>query len=190
MAYSFKLTVRDVLQRPHFKSATLISGQKGVYRVVNWVHIVEVKEIRHLLNGNELISPLGSGGEKRKRAAFLFSSSSSSGIVPVCVSNSDSFSKIFQTICASWQTNTTSPSSYSRTRSALSTSHRSHTSYMRRSNKPQEERCDPRLARGKAEKKMYAAIFSHIMHQKRRMASSRVSWRSVMNLCAIRLLRG
>lgn len=72
MAYSFKLTVRDVLQRPHFKSATLISGQKGVYRVVNWVHIVEVKEIRHLLNGNELILTTGVGWGKTKASRLSF----------------------------------------------------------------------------------------------------------------------
>ncbi|AQS55606.1 PucR family transcriptional regulator ligand-binding domain-containing protein [Novibacillus thermophilus] len=135
MAYSFKLTVRDVLQRPHFKSATLISGQKGVYRVVNWVHIVEVKEIRHLLNGNELILTTGVGWGKTKASRLSFLKQL---IERDCAGLCVELGLVFKDIPDDMRKLADEhdfPSSYSRTRSALSTSHKiCIPSYMRRSN--------------------------------------------------------
>lgn len=73
MSYSTNLTVQDILQRPHFHQAILVAGKNGIYRVVNWVHIAEVAEVGHLLNGNELIltTGVGWGKEKASRLSFL-----------------------------------------------------------------------------------------------------------------------
>lgn len=53
------ITVQDILQRKHFESIEVIAGGEGLSRIVKWVHVVEVTNIRNLLNGNELILSTG-----------------------------------------------------------------------------------------------------------------------------------
>ena len=53
------LNVSDILQRKHFENIEVIAGKDGLNRLVKWVHIVEVTNIRNLLNGNELILSTG-----------------------------------------------------------------------------------------------------------------------------------
>lgn len=72
MNHPFKLTVQDVLQRPHFKHAEIVAGKEGIYRIVNWVHIVEIAQISHLLNGNELILSTGVGWGAQKDSCLSF----------------------------------------------------------------------------------------------------------------------
>lgn len=73
MDYTFKLTVKEVLQSPHFKQAEIVAGKEGLDRVVDWVHIVEIAKISHLLNGNELIlsTGVGWGGQIDNCLSFL-----------------------------------------------------------------------------------------------------------------------
>ncbi|MEH6942924.1 PucR family transcriptional regulator [Bacillus sp. JJ722] len=49
------ITVEDILGRKHFERVQVIAGKGGINRLVKWVHIVEVTNIRNLLKGNELI---------------------------------------------------------------------------------------------------------------------------------------
>ncbi|WP_050615052.1 PucR family transcriptional regulator [Bacillus testis] len=51
-AYS---SVSDILKRELFHNIDIIAGIEGLNRVVKWVHIVEVTNIRNLLKGDELI---------------------------------------------------------------------------------------------------------------------------------------
>ena len=53
------LTVSDILSRKHFEQAIMIAGEDGLNRIVKWVHVVEVTNIRNLLNGDELILSTG-----------------------------------------------------------------------------------------------------------------------------------
>lgn len=53
------ITVKDILQRKHFEKIEVIAGIEGLSRLVKWVHVVEVTNIRNLLNGNELILSTG-----------------------------------------------------------------------------------------------------------------------------------
>ncbi|MBS4207926.1 PucR family transcriptional regulator [Bacillus sp. FJAT-50079] len=53
------ITVEDILQRKHFENIDVIAGSEGLNRIVKWVHVVEVTNIRNLLNGNELILSTG-----------------------------------------------------------------------------------------------------------------------------------
>lgn len=71
--HTASLTVRDVLRRPLFKHAKVVSGFKGMDRVISWVHIVEIAKISHLLNGGELILSTGVGwaASKETRISFL-----------------------------------------------------------------------------------------------------------------------
>lgn len=55
----FQLTVADILGRNHFENAIVIAGEEGLNRTVKWVHVVEVTNIRNLLNGQELILSTG-----------------------------------------------------------------------------------------------------------------------------------
>ncbi|MGX6443273.1 PucR family transcriptional regulator [Neobacillus sp. K501] len=51
----FQLTVAEILGRNYFENAIVVAGEEGLNRTVKWVHVVEVTNIRNLLNGKELI---------------------------------------------------------------------------------------------------------------------------------------
>ncbi|AJY74834.1 PucR family transcriptional regulator [Paenibacillus beijingensis] len=53
------LTVRDILERSYFQGSTVYASEKALNRTVEWVHILEVTHVGHLLNGNELILTTG-----------------------------------------------------------------------------------------------------------------------------------
>lgn len=53
------LMVSDILTRRHFEQAVVVAGEEGLHRIVKWVHVVEVTNIRNLLNGDELILSTG-----------------------------------------------------------------------------------------------------------------------------------
>lgn len=53
------ITVKDILGRKYFENVEVIAGNEGLNRLVKWVHVVEVTQIRDLLNGNELILSTG-----------------------------------------------------------------------------------------------------------------------------------
>lgn len=72
MQYHFQLTVTDILKRKHFENIQFIAGQRGLYRVVKWVHVVEVTKIKSLLNGNELILSTGVGWRNDPQAFIAF----------------------------------------------------------------------------------------------------------------------
>lgn len=55
MSVEQKLTVRDILERPHFRESKVIAGSKCLDRSVEWVHILEAGHNGILINGNELI---------------------------------------------------------------------------------------------------------------------------------------
>ncbi|MBB6285291.1 PucR family transcriptional regulator [Geobacillus subterraneus] len=60
------LTVSDILKRKHFEHAKVVAGHNGLNRPVKWVHVVEVVNIHHLLNGKELILSTGVGWKENK----------------------------------------------------------------------------------------------------------------------------
>lgn len=60
------ITVKDILQRKHFESIEVIAGKDGLNRLVKWVHVVDVTNIRNLLNGNELILSTGVAWKENK----------------------------------------------------------------------------------------------------------------------------
>lgn len=64
MAYSFPLTVADVLRRKHFEKAVVAAGKDGLSRIVKWVYVVEVTKISNLLRGKELILSTGVGWQE------------------------------------------------------------------------------------------------------------------------------
>ena len=53
------ITVDDILSRKNFESVKVIAGKEGLGRQVKWVHVVEIVNIKNLLNGNELILSTG-----------------------------------------------------------------------------------------------------------------------------------
>lgn len=60
------VTVKDILQRKHFECIEVIAGKEGLNRSVKWVHVVDVTNIRNLLNGNELILSTGVAWKENK----------------------------------------------------------------------------------------------------------------------------
>ncbi len=70
MNQSFKLTVNDVMKNAHFEHAKVIAGENGLDKIIRWIHIIEVTEISHLLNGNELILTTGLGWQENKELSL------------------------------------------------------------------------------------------------------------------------
>jgi purine catabolism regulator len=60
------LTIREILKRRRFETAEVVAGEEGLYKLVKWVHVVEVIQIKKLLNGNELILTTGLGWKQNK----------------------------------------------------------------------------------------------------------------------------
>jgi purine catabolism regulator len=53
------LVVKDILKRPHFRNIQILGGKSGLDREMKWVHIVEIENFGHLLNGEEMILTTG-----------------------------------------------------------------------------------------------------------------------------------
>lgn len=70
MNQSSKLTVKEALNLPSFESANIIAGEEGLENVIRWVHVMEVTQISHLLNGHELILTTGLGWQENKKLSL------------------------------------------------------------------------------------------------------------------------
>jgi purine catabolism regulator len=66
------LTIRDVLDRPSFQKARILTGSESVHRQVKWVHILEVTQFQQLLNGGELILTTGLQWRKNGKKGITF----------------------------------------------------------------------------------------------------------------------
>lgn len=60
------ITIKDILQRKHFEDIEIVAGETGLDRSVKWVHVVDVSNIRNLLNGGELILSTGVAWKENK----------------------------------------------------------------------------------------------------------------------------
>lgn len=61
-----KLSIQEILKNKKFKHSKVVAGKNGIYRMVKWVHVMEVTDIGNLLNGNELILSTGIGWNGKK----------------------------------------------------------------------------------------------------------------------------
>ncbi|MDP5274251.1 PucR family transcriptional regulator [Chengkuizengella axinellae] len=68
----FQLKIIDILKRKYFNKTSIAAGHKGLNRVVTWVHVVEVTNIRKLLNGQELILSTGLGWQENEALFVSF----------------------------------------------------------------------------------------------------------------------
>ncbi|MFC0560352.1 PucR family transcriptional regulator [Halalkalibacter alkalisediminis] len=64
------ITINEILKRKHFERTEVIAGEGGLNRNVKWVHVVEVINIKKLLNGDELVLTTGLGW-KENQALFM-----------------------------------------------------------------------------------------------------------------------
>lgn len=53
------ISVQDILHRKHFHCAKVVAGEKGLARIVKWVHILEMVDVKQLIQGNELVLTTG-----------------------------------------------------------------------------------------------------------------------------------
>lgn len=86
MKKNFKLTVQEILKHNQFKNAKVIAGEKGLNRIVNWIHVMEITDVQHLLNGNELILSTGVGWNVEKdEFLLLFKEFIDSNVSGICI---------------------------------------------------------------------------------------------------------
>ncbi|WP_181347031.1 PucR family transcriptional regulator [Thalassobacillus sp. CUG 92003] len=57
----YRISIEHILQRDHFESAEVVAGRKGLGRLVKWVHVFEMTEVRGNLKGGELVLSTGFG---------------------------------------------------------------------------------------------------------------------------------
>lgn len=67
-----QLTVKEILERPLFRNAEAIASEDALNRTVKWVHIMEVTQVGHLLNGHELILSTGIGWQDDEMLSVSF----------------------------------------------------------------------------------------------------------------------
>jgi purine catabolism regulator len=67
-----QLTVKEILKRPLFHKAEAIASEEALNRTVKWVHIMEVTQVGHLLNGHELILCTGIGWHDDETLSISF----------------------------------------------------------------------------------------------------------------------
>lgn len=66
------LIIRDILKRPYFKNVIVHGSEKALNRTVEWAHVLEVDDVGHLLNGNELILTTGLTWENSEEKGLNF----------------------------------------------------------------------------------------------------------------------
>jgi len=67
-----QLTIKDILKRPLFREAEVIASESALQRVVRWAHIMEVTQVGHLLNGQELVLSTGIGWHDNESLSVAF----------------------------------------------------------------------------------------------------------------------
>lgn len=89
------ICVEDVLKRPIFSGAQIISGNSGLQRVVRWVHILEVADPRDMIHGGELVLTTGVGlkGNCRMLEAYV-DQLISGGAAGLCIELGTAFRQI------------------------------------------------------------------------------------------------
>ncbi|ADC49865.1 transcriptional regulator, PucR family protein [Alkalihalophilus pseudofirmus OF4] len=55
------ISIEEIVKRKHFDHIEVVAGALGLDRLVKWVHVVEVVQIKNLLRGHELILTTGLG---------------------------------------------------------------------------------------------------------------------------------
>ncbi|NMP22860.1 PucR family transcriptional regulator [Sulfobacillus harzensis] len=66
------ITIQDVLRRPVFQRALVAAGKESLSRPISWVHVGEIPDIGHYLQGGELVLATGVGlSSKSQRTAYL-----------------------------------------------------------------------------------------------------------------------
>ncbi|MGF6952820.1 purine catabolism regulator [Neobacillus sp. B4I6] len=99
MNFEVKLSVHEILQNKHFAHAKVIAGKVGLFRLVRWVHVLELTSISNLLNGNELILSTGVGWNGDKDAlSSLVQQSIDSNAAGLCIELGPYISKIPQEV--------------------------------------------------------------------------------------------
>lgn len=53
------ISVKEVLQRKYFACAKVVAGENGLDRTIKWIHILEVDDVKHFIQGKELILTTG-----------------------------------------------------------------------------------------------------------------------------------
>ncbi|MGM8211515.1 PucR family transcriptional regulator [Virgibacillus sp. W0430] len=72
MKDTYQLKVSDVFDRTYFHNTEVVAGKGGLNECIRWVHILEITEIGHLLNGHELILTTGVGWQENEKLSLSF----------------------------------------------------------------------------------------------------------------------
>ncbi|RIV21962.1 PucR family transcriptional regulator [Alicyclobacillaceae bacterium I2511] len=68
-----EVLVEDVLQRKVFRGSQVVAGHGGLIFPMHWIHILEVSEVSHMLDGGEMVLTTGAGfyGDEQKFLSYV-----------------------------------------------------------------------------------------------------------------------
>src|SRR4051794_17043145 len=53
------ITVREILLLPNLNGVTVRAGKRGLFRKIRWAHVIDHDDMRHFLEGGELLMTCG-----------------------------------------------------------------------------------------------------------------------------------
>lgn len=68
----FQLTLHEVLKREPFEDVKVLTAIEERHRPISWVHVMEIQQVGHLLNGQEMILSTGYGWSSDPEAGLCF----------------------------------------------------------------------------------------------------------------------
>ncbi|MCA0171365.1 PucR family transcriptional regulator [Bacillus sp. RAR_GA_16] len=88
-------TVHDMLRRPQFKNARVIAGARGLQNLITWAHILELTQVKHLLNGKECVLTTGIGwGTSLQHAGTFINQLIEKDVACLCIEIGDYIKKV------------------------------------------------------------------------------------------------
>jgi PucR family transcriptional regulator, purine catabolism regulatory protein len=97
MQGSENLTVCDILKSPLFKQSIVAAGSKGMDKVVEWAHILEVTQCKDYINGREIVLTTGAGWINEEDPHIFVKQLIEKNVSALCIQLGSKFNK-FSTI--------------------------------------------------------------------------------------------
>ncbi len=87
------LSISEILKTPAFQYATVIAGQKGLDKKVDWAHILEMVDCSDYVNGHELILTTGLGWEKEEDINTFVQNLIAKNVTAMCLQLGQKFNR-------------------------------------------------------------------------------------------------
>ena len=88
-----KLTLSDILKTPHFQQSQVIAGEKGLSKIVDWVHIIDTTYSKNYVNGSELVLTTGAGWKEENHPYIFINQLIEKNVSGLCIQLGERFNR-------------------------------------------------------------------------------------------------